>query len=75
MKYNKIALNVKNMVAMMRHAEDQEVFDKIHDTFYTMYNLGFITHEEWKKFADTTDRWTFDENDKLVDFETGEEIA
>ena len=74
MKYNKIALNVKNMVTMMRHAEDQEILDKVHDTFYAMYNLGFITHEEWKKFTDKTDRWVFD-GDKLVDFETGEEIV
>ena len=75
MKHNKIALNVKNMVAMMRHAEDQEILEKVLDTFYTLYNLGFITDEEWKKFTKTTDRWTFNEDGALVDFETGEPIA
>ena len=55
-------------------AKRKEILDKVHDTFYAMYNLGFITHEEWKKFTDKTDRWVFD-GDKLVDFETGEEIV
>lgn len=70
----KIKLNVNNMVAKMRQARNQEDLEEIHDTFYKMYNLDFITHEEWKKFTKIIDDWVFDENDRLVDFETGEPI-
>ena len=71
----KINLNVKNMIAKMRQARNEEDLEGIHDTFYKMYNLGFITYDEWKKFTQATDGWVFDENDRLVDFDTGKEIA
>ena len=74
MKSTKIALNVKNMIASMKQARSREDVTEIHNTFCRMYNLGFISREEWFKFADTTESWTI-EGGKLVDADTGEEIA
>ena len=74
MKSSKITLNVKNMIAVLRQARSREDITEIHNTFCRMYNLGFITREEWIKFTDTTNAWTV-EGGKLVDADTGEEIA
>lgn len=70
----KINLNVKNMIATMKQARSREDVAEIHNTFCKMYNLGFITREEWNRYYDITEAWTF-EDGKLVDADTGEAIA
>ena len=69
------AMSIKNMKETLVNycGGDIEEFNKIYDTFRNMANLGFISHDSWKKFFDQTAGWTID-GDFLIDSRTDEII-
>lgn len=60
-------LNLKNMKeTIVNYSVYQEEFDKIWDTFYQMYCLGFIDQDTWKKFYEKCAGWYIDEENVCV---------
>lgn len=54
----KTALNVKNMAdAMIAFGEDGPGMNKVWQTFYHLYTMGFITRDEWTRFYDKCKGW------------------
>lgn len=61
------ALNLKNMKeAIVNYSGDQEEFNKIWDSFYTMACIGFISQDTWSKFFEQCGVWYVDEENACV---------
>lgn len=71
----KRAMNVKQMIEVTKRAVDNEDLANIRNSFYVMLNLGFITHEEWKKYADETDCYFVEDTGDITDCDTGEVLV
>lgn len=69
------AMSIKNMKETLVNycGGDIGEYNKIWDTFRNMANLGFISHDAWKKFYDQTAGWVID-GDFLIDSRTNEII-
>ena len=57
------ALNLKNMKeTIINYSADQNEFNKIWDTFYNMYCVGFISLDTWSKFFEQCHGWYIDDD-------------
>lgn len=64
---NAKAFNLKNMKeTLVNYSVGQEEFDKIWDTFYQMFLLGFISRDTWVKFSDQCTGWYVDEENGCI---------
>lgn len=71
----KKALNVKNMLEATRRAVDDDELEEIRNSFNTMYNLGFVTDDEFDKYISIVDHWTINDEGDIEDWETGEVVV
>lgn len=66
-KEYKRALNVKQMKeALVNYSGESEEFFRIWKTFYHMQCMGFITHDEWKRFYEECHGWHVTEDQSEV---------
>ncbi len=74
MKYDKRNLNVKNMKDTYLYARAD--MRKVWEAFCTMYQMGFISSDEWDKFFEACYSWEYDSSQNaVVDCITGDLIT
>ena len=74
MRRDKRNLNVRNMKDTYLYARAD--MRKVWEAFYTMYQMDFISCDEWHKFFEACKSWEYDSTQNaVVDCMTGDLIT